>query len=548
MEDLMAQIPPSHDKDELEVDFNTAKTDILSWMFHIIRGVQQDKSKQFVMSQLDSKSGLLLSDWAMKVLPQSHREKMDEWFGKKGISLHVDVLFYMDATHTLKKVTYFTAIDRCLQDMSAVLCVFQHVLDQIKKDFPHLNNLYTRSDNAGCYAGASVIMARKLICDKMDICLKRTDFSEPQRGKDQADRDIAVAKSCLKAYTNRGGNLLNAISIKNGLDESFGKLSGSKTSVIIIDESKCILPKVKIEGITKYHSVEFCGDSVTFWQYFRIGSGVQKKLIKSRCTLQMSVILPFSADQNTDKKFLMRSTLSSGILFCSMEACSATFDNEEDLMQHEQKAEHMYADETSISMIDRARYTYIEHLKGARLLDQLSTTSAIQSFQQLNINDIEFKYHNDQLNQTFLTQGYAIRRRQITAKITQVHQNFFTKLFCRGENTGKKITVEAAFQEMRLAVKSNKTKLFTPKQYLTKNQIRSLFGRLAKKASVGQRTRRMQNKENDNLSISSDEDESEYYFQLAQSQELEDLKAEEIKNAINSYDDDEDDENLMNDS
>ena len=339
MEDLIAQIPSSHDKDELEIDFNTAKTDILSWMFHIIRGVQQDKSKQFVMSQLDSKSGLLLSDWAMKVLPQSHREKMDGWFGKKGISLHVDVLFNMDASHTLKKVTYFTAIDRCLQDMSVVLCVFQHVLDQIKKDFPSLNNLYTRSDNAGCYAGASVIMARKLICDKVDICLKRTDFSEAQRGKDQLDRDIAVAKSCFKSFTNRDGNLLIAICIKNALDESFGKLSGSKTSVIIIDESECILPKVKIEGTTKYHSVKFCGNLATFWQYFGIGSGISKELVKSRCTLQTSVILPFSDEQHTDKDFLMRSALSFGMLFCSMEACSATFDNEEDLMQHEQKAD-----------------------------------------------------------------------------------------------------------------------------------------------------------------------------------------------------------------
>jgi hypothetical protein len=47
------------------------------------------------MSQLNSSSGVLLPDWAMKILPQSHREKMNEWFGKKGISLHVDVLFYM---------------------------------------------------------------------------------------------------------------------------------------------------------------------------------------------------------------------------------------------------------------------------------------------------------------------------------------------------------------------------------------------------------------------------------------------------------------------
>jgi hypothetical protein len=251
MEELMAAVPSSEKKDELVVDLLTAKLDILSWMFHIIRGIQQDRSKQFVMSQLDSETGLLLSDWAMKVLPQSHREKMDDWFGKKGISLHVDVLFYKDTNHILKKRTYFTALDRCLQDMASVLCVFEHVLNQIKTDVPNLTTLYTRSDNAGCYVGTSVIMARKFICDSADICLKRTDFSEPQRGKDQADRDIAVAKSCIKAYVNRGGNVVNAASIKEALDQSFGNLSGSKTSVIAVDEKKCILPQIKIEGITK---------------------------------------------------------------------------------------------------------------------------------------------------------------------------------------------------------------------------------------------------------------------------------------------------------
>lgn len=210
IEHLLNALKPSAIKDEFKFDFSTAKTDILSWMFHIIRGVQQDRSKQFFMSKLDSHSAFLLSDWAMKILPQAHREKMDDWFGKKGISLHVDVLFYKDKDGILQKMTYFTAIDRCLQDMASVLCVFEYVLKQVKQDLPDLNNLYTRSDNAGCYAGAAVILSRPTICSRVGICLKRTEFSEPQRGKDQADRDIAVAKSCLKAYTSRGGNLMIA--------------------------------------------------------------------------------------------------------------------------------------------------------------------------------------------------------------------------------------------------------------------------------------------------------------------------------------------------
>ncbi len=107
MEILVANVPPSTNKDEIISDLSTAKADIMAWMFHVIRGVQQDKSKKFTMSQVNSKTGVLLSDWAMKILPQLHREKMDNWFGKKGISLHVDVLFYMDCNNNLKKEYLF---------------------------------------------------------------------------------------------------------------------------------------------------------------------------------------------------------------------------------------------------------------------------------------------------------------------------------------------------------------------------------------------------------------------------------------------------------
>ena len=98
------------------------------------------------------------------------------------------------------------------------------------------------------------------------MTLKRTDFSEPQpqRGKDQADRDIAVVKSYLKAHTSRGNNLMNAKSIKDALYQSLGSLPGSKTCVMSINEARCVLPKVKIPDITKYHSIAFDENIATF--------------------------------------------------------------------------------------------------------------------------------------------------------------------------------------------------------------------------------------------------------------------------------------------
>jgi hypothetical protein len=101
---------------------------------------------------------------------------------------------------------------------------------------------------------------------------------------------------------------------------------------------------------------------------------------------------------------------------------------------------------------------------------------------------------------------------------------------------------------MRHAVKSNNSKLFSPKQYLTKNQIRSLFGRLSKKGVREQKAQWIQNREKDTASASSDEDNAEDYFRTQQNEELEDLKADEVDNALNCCSDVEDDMDQMDEN
>lgn len=553
IDELANSIPSSEFKEECLFDFSFAKTSIFSWMFHIVRGIQQENSKQYVLSQLDQNSALLLSDWAMKILPQAHREKMEQWFGKKGMSLHVDVLFYKDANNNLKKKTYFTTIDRCLQDMGSVLCVFECVLNQIKIDFPNIHSLYTRSDNAGCYAGAAVILCRPLICSRLGISLNRTDFSEPQRGKDQADRDIAVAKSCLKAYVNRGNNLINAGSIKDALDQSFGNLSGSQTCVITIDESKCILPKVKIPDITKIHSIAFDNNLATLWQYFNIGNGKSKVVSQLELDLSYLIQQPFSDVQHTRREFTSTSRSSTAVFFCSENGCSGSFDNEDDLIEHEQSANHVYFDDRSLSSNDHARHIFIEHLRGERLVDQTLNQTAIESlrYAQQDTPDTLFKPTNSQ--NLFLCRGYAIRRRSPLTKILEKHHVFFKSLFQQGEESGKKCSVRKAFDVMRSMRNPDGSKLFAPNQYLNQQQIRSLFGRYSKqsnfaqsgKAAIVDHLHRMDSVDSD--SAASDEEAAEDYLRQQQDQEQQQELDEEFQNALKLFPsfDDSDDRDMM---
>jgi hypothetical protein len=123
--------------------------------------------------------------------------------------------------------------------------------------------------------------------------------------------------------------------------------------------------------------------------------------------------------------------------------------------------------------------------------------------------------------------------------MTNEQQNVFLQLFNHGQNTGKKVTIEQAYQEMRAALKPDKSKLFSTNEYLTKNQIRSLLGRLTKSQATKQRNEWVNSNDNDSTSTTSDDDAAASYFEIEKEQESENMKAEEVDHILNSYSDNE---------
>ena len=136
------------------------------------------------------------------------REGQCDYFGKKGMTLHVDVFLLRDNEGVIKKSTYFTTSFRSNQDFQDTLSLAYHVLRQFSDDFPNVNELYAKSDNSGCYHCKVCPESLYKICKKFGIILKRLDFNEPQKGKDQCDRDSAVARSVLRSFVDEGNNIL----------------------------------------------------------------------------------------------------------------------------------------------------------------------------------------------------------------------------------------------------------------------------------------------------------------------------------------------------
>ena len=155
---------------------------IVEWIRHLLRGVQQDRAKGDEMKCLDNlEYAFRLKDYAIHI-----QGKQSDYFGKKGMSVHVDVFVQKNEQGKLTKLIYFTVLFRCDQDMLSTLNVAQHVLQQYKIDNSKfkIKKLLMKSDNAGCYSAGSAFQAAWIICKTLGITLERHDFNEPQCGKD----------------------------------------------------------------------------------------------------------------------------------------------------------------------------------------------------------------------------------------------------------------------------------------------------------------------------------------------------------------------------
>ena len=70
----------------------TAKEDIMAWIGHQLRLVNQEEAKTNVINQLDDRSVVMVQDWAVKWIPMKYREAQTDCFGKRGLPWHVTVI------------------------------------------------------------------------------------------------------------------------------------------------------------------------------------------------------------------------------------------------------------------------------------------------------------------------------------------------------------------------------------------------------------------------------------------------------------------------
>ena len=186
-------------------------------------------------------------------------------------------------------------------------------------------------------------MVKRETAEKLDLDITAIDFYEGQKGKDQCHRDGAVAKRAIKSYVNEGHNVLNAIQIKEALDNSSGSLRNSKASIISVDASKGNLEKAKIPNISRYHYFKPESTGLRTWEFQGIGTGKHIPYQPLNFHPSYDVLVPFQDAESSKKSDTLMKTnsrKSTAKLFCHDRECIEVFSTEKELDAHLDLGKH----------------------------------------------------------------------------------------------------------------------------------------------------------------------------------------------------------------
>ncbi|PFX27096.1 hypothetical protein AWC38_SpisGene8215 [Stylophora pistillata] len=177
-----AEFHNKEDQDEACYLCRASVNAIHSWKSHQLRSVHQDQSRIDAINALVEHSALIVSDRAIKFIPQRYRESQQDWFGKRGMSWHIAVVF-RQIEGTLKSQSFVHLMQSSTQDSLTVVHIWQHILKAIKDEDAGISQEYMRQDKAGCYLSNPTILAADIIEKSTGVHIKQIDFSDPQGGK-----------------------------------------------------------------------------------------------------------------------------------------------------------------------------------------------------------------------------------------------------------------------------------------------------------------------------------------------------------------------------
>ena len=470
-------------RDGLLYDFHDSKNKILAWKCHIIRGVNQECAKQNVLVNLDQNSALVVIDWAMKFEQLRYRERQSDWFAKRGLSWHISSVITRDNQGMTRVLSYAHLFDTCSQDWYAVTSILENHLENIKVDFPNVQKVFFRSDEAGCYHTSNLIAAVRDVGGggggRVGITVQRYDFSEPQQGKDICDGVLCPMKAAIRRYCNEGHDILNISEMREALRERLVK--GTTVATCTLDITSQNLKVQKIVNFGQLHNFQYEKDGLRTWKAYGIGKGEfvtwNSLYVKHQGSTNISVsegegffkpceITELPVKKHKEKVSHNDEDDQPSLFVCSEDDCNYTFNSFSELELHIEAGIHE----------SRQATKKCETLYDTLKLEWAAKFSTIDTYQAKESQG------KPPTQSTFLNMGWALAPpRTGGVRFSDNVRQYLTAKFVLGEKTGRKAEPEQVSREMRNARNVKNERRFQRKEWLSKTQIKEFFSRLVKK-------------------------------------------------------------------
>ncbi|CAG2239924.1 unnamed protein product [Mytilus edulis] len=447
------------ERTEFLVDIETAEGKVLDWKSHILRCVNQDRSRLETLQNLTEGDAMIVMDWAMKFLPLRHREKQSDFFGQKGFNWHVIVVIFKDNdTSTLKHRTYVHTIESAKQDWYSVTSVIEHTLKTIKDQMPNIKSVVLRSDNAGCYHCSNLWHSLHGISQRTEY-----DFSEAQNGKSYCDSKIAHMRGKMRKYVLEGGDITSSTEMKEALDVC-GGVSGCQISNVTINTESQTKDQSQLKGITKYSNVKIDHDGrLTCWKAFGIGEGQRITMSSfNQEGTNLNVLEDFSLPKHiegsikTSNSIVNEQVPREGDLYCPEMTCSRKFKSYSELEDHCFVGDHALCPTHDLIKLQ---------WKGVCL--DISSCS------------VKTREGSLQNGDSTLQSGWGLKKDRKSVRFSLKTKNYLKEIFDSGEKSGQKANASNVAKNMRISRDNTGKKIFSPNEYLQPSQIISYFSRLA---------------------------------------------------------------------
>ncbi|KAK3749008.1 hypothetical protein QZH41_000126 [Actinostola sp. cb2023] len=424
-------------KEDLNHDFNCARSNILDWKAHVLRASNQERAKQdFLHDMKAGEEALVVMDWAMKFNQLKFREKQSEWFGKRGLSWHISsVIMKSKETKEIEVRSFAHLFDSCTQDWYAVVSIVEDLLVKMKLENPYLTKVYIRSDEAGCYHNNNLIAALRDVSKRTRVTIGRLDHSEPQHGKDICDRILCPMKAAIRTFSNEGHDIVNARDMQTALDER--PVKGTTAAVCSVNEAGKTIEVKKIEGFSKYHNFSFEKDGVRVWRCYGIGRGklvpYKRLILKPQGPTGMIVEEPFF-DMRQSRVFNLGNPKADHdkrqpLFSCTQPGCTESFVKFSDLELHLDVGEHS---PRSTSMYDKIRKDWANR----RLTVHMDSSTPATCKETVDTSA-------EIAAEPKVSEGWALHKgRGGATQFSQAVKVYLTAKFNLGERTGRKCNPE----------------------------------------------------------------------------------------------------------